>query len=247
MNKEILEKCIWIGVIGLTLAGVDLIGLAVCADRKADLVRAYVAGKDLGPRTLIREEHIEEVDVPRAYLGGACTDKKDIVGKYTEIQGMIPAGSPFYASMLYNGTSLPDRPDAQLCQGQVIFTMETDMAASGGFSAGQRADLHLTVERPGGGVLSGPVIEHARIVAIRDHKGLDIDDPKSTGVPYMLSLAIKKEDIDMLNMAEKVGELRVYAGADSYNTDVEAERVKDAPVLEYLKTLQINDKNEEES
>lgn len=238
MEQIIIKKLLLIAGCGIALAGTNLVGLSVCAQLKADLVRTYVAKRDIAPRSKITEEDIVEVDVPRDFLLHACTDKKDIVGKYTEIQGMIPAGSPFYASMLYRGETLPDHPEMELCKGQTVFAMETDLTGAGSLSSGQRVDVHLTIDRMNGSVLSGPIIEHARIIRIQDHKGLDIQDEKSTGVPYMLSIAVKKEDIDMLNMAEKKGELRVFPSVESYETGVEGQRVEGSDVLNYLKTLQ---------
>lgn len=210
-----------------------------------NLQTAYIASQDIPPRTLIEEKHLLEVRIPGSYLADhACTEKKDIIGKYTEIQGMIPAGSPFYRSMLYRPEDLPDRAAAQLREGQTSFVMNTDVSRLGSITAGMRADIYLTVERRGETPLSDCLFRNVRILSVRDHKGLDLDDPAGSGVLYLIEAAVPTDSIPLLTLAESAGEIRMFPTSSSYRTDTEAEPETDSEVMNYLQKLQAGSASE---
>ena len=199
---------------------------------------ACIAARDIPPRTRISEEDVIEISVPKEYLmDHTYTEKADIIGKYTEIQGMIPAGSPFYRTMLFREEDLPDRAAVQLRQGQTSFTMNTDVSALGSITAGMRADLYVTVERRGETPLSGCLFRNVRVLAVRDHKGTDLRDADSTGIPYLIETAVSSEDIPLLTLAETAGDIRLFPTAESYQTDTEAQLVQDSEIAVYLKIL----------
>ena len=189
---------------------------------------ACIAARDIPPRTRISEEDV---------MDHTYTEKADIIGKYTEIQGMIPAGSPFYRTMLFREEDLPDRAAVQLRQGQTSFTMNTDVSALGSITAGMRADLYVTVERRGETPLSGCLFRNVRVLAVRDHKGTDLRDADSTGIPYLIETAVSSEDIPLLTLAETAGDIRLFPTAESYQTDTEAQLVQDSEIAVYLKIL----------
>lgn len=236
MNKETIKKYAQIALVSSLIFLVWNFGIRVDVNRKLDLTVTYVAAHTLKPRTLIAENDILEIRVPSSYLlERTLTDKDDIIGKYTEIQGMIPAGSPFYRDMVKDRSELPDSPYLQLKEGQSAYTMKTDLAKLGGtLTPGQRVDIYATFdvnrERP----VTGCLIENARIIAIKDYRGLDIDDPESTGTVDMVIIAVNDEDIELLTLSEKTGEVRLFASNRSYDTDHEASRPEHSPALEYL-------------
>ena len=78
----------------------------------------------------------------------------------------------------------------------------------------------------------------ARVISITDHKGLSLDDPDSTGVPYMCEIAVSTADIRMLSVAEAAGDIRLFATDDSYDTALEAQLQTDTPLTDALEKLQ---------
>ena len=206
--------------------------------KSLSLQKTYIAARDIPPRTCIEETDLIEVSIPESYLlDHTYTSKKDIVGRYTEIQGMIPAGSPFYRSMLYKEEDLPDRAAVQLKEGQTSFAMNTDVSSLGSISAGMRADLYVTVERRGETPLSGCLLHNVRILSVKDHKGLEIGDPDSSGIPYLVEAAVASEDIRLLTLAESAGEIRMFPTSQSYQTDLEAELDETSEITQYLRSM----------
>lgn len=206
--------------------------------RYLSLQAVWVAARDIPPRTEITEADLIEIRMPEGYVPEHIfTERSEIIGRYTEIQGMIPAGSPFYRSMLYRQEELPDRPAVQLKEGQTVFVMNTDVSRLGSITAGMRADIYVTIERRGENPLSGCLFRNVRVLAVRDHKGLELGNADSTGIPYLIETAVSSSDIPLLTLAESAGEIRMFPTSSSYDTGAEAEREADTEVTRYLLTL----------
>lgn len=207
----------------------------IYAEREIDVQTAYMAVHDINPRSKIEEKDIVSVPVAKAYiLNHAVTDKSEIIGKYTDIQGKIPAGSLFYESMLADDRDMPDHPSAMLKEGQAVFGIKTDAASIGSLSPGQRADIHVSITKEDHSVINGCLIEHARIISLKDHQGKEMDSKDETSVPYMIEFAVNREDLDILELAETTGEFHIYVNSDTYDTSNESHLKEDSEVTMYL-------------
>lgn len=237
MNKTVLKAagCVFAAMAILFL---NYVLFHIYVNEKLDLKTTYVAARDIPPRSRIKEEDLVEVRMPTAYLlDGTYSRKNEIIGRYTEIQGMIPAGSLFYRRMLFDAEELPDTA-SQLRSGQTAYAMLTDRSMLGSIIPGQRADIHVSLKERTGQVITGCLIKGARVISITDHKGLSLDDPDSTGVPYMCEIAVSTADIRMLSVAEAAGDIRLFATDDSYDTALEAQLQTDTPLTDALEKLQ---------
>ncbi|MBE6123460.1 MAG: hypothetical protein E7190_12225 [Erysipelotrichaceae bacterium] len=222
---------------GGLLGGLCMFACTVYSRMMMDLKTTCVAVRDIPPRTRIERSDLTEIRVPQAYLAaGTVNDPEQIIGRYTEIQGMIPAGSPFYQCMLHEESELPDYPASQLRQGQAAYSLETDLLGAGGMIAGQRADLYLTVEPVNESPVTGCLFENVRIISIRDHQGVEISDERSTGIPYLAVLAVSQKDVEILSVADKVGSIRMIASSSSYDVSEEARLAADETLKSYLRT-----------
>lgn len=236
MREQIAKK-----IVGIMLASTALLvlfGVAfhVCVAREMNLVTTYVASRDIPPRTKIRASDLKEIHVPYAYLQEyTYVTKEEIIGKYTEIQGKIPAGSAFYQGMLYEETTIPDFPSAQLKQGQSAYTLEVDLASLGGnVVPGQRVDIYASFKQREEHPLTGCLFENVRVIAIKDRKGFDITEEESSKTPYLVILAIRQKDIAYLTLAEELGTLRLFTSSHTYDTDKEACFIEDSLVGAYV-------------
>ena len=211
----------------------------ILMERKLDLTSVCIAVRDIPPRARIKEDDLTEISVPASYLADhAYTRASEIIGKYTDIQGKIPAGSFFYHSMLYDASELPDSPATQLRSRQTAYTMQTDRSRLGSIIAGQRVDIHASIQDRNGTVITGCLIKGARVIAVRDHKGLDMDDPEGTGVPYTAELAVNTADVQLLTVAEAAGTIRLFATDRSYDSSAEAVLNDKSEIAEALRKLQ---------
>lgn len=241
MKMDIVRKVF--GVVALSLALLLTLHQAVgmLAEKKMELVTTFVAARDIPPRTKIEEADLLEMQVPQAYLMEyACTQKEEIIGRYTEIAGMIPAGSPFYRTMLFEESELPDYPATLLREGQSAYSLAVDLTRAGGSpAAGMYVDVFGTVAGRDGTMVSGALLEHVRILSVKDAQGLSIADPNSSGLPYVVLLAVKSRDVAMLTQIEKAGELRLFASSESYGRGQEAVKAADSSLVEWYEALDV--------
>lgn len=244
MEEVTWKKLFGILICIILLSGLCVVGCRIYADRSMNLVKTVVASRDILPRTRITADDLTEIEVPGSYLMDAYTSADEVIGMYTEIQGMIPAGSPIYRSMVFDSDDLPDQPVLQLEEGQTVYSLETDLSDAGVLTAGQRVDVHVSVEREYGVPVTGILLNHVRVIAVKDHKGLSLDDEESTGIPFLVLLAVNRMDIDLLSIAEMTGEIRIYASSDAYENDLEGERADTSAVLSYLIELMSSSENQ---
>ncbi|MBR5207811.1 MAG: SAF domain-containing protein, partial [Erysipelotrichaceae bacterium] len=77
--------------------------------KRLDLIEVVVAGKDLSPRTVIDESHLDTIWVPSAYVDQkAYVLKDEVLGMISSSKGYIPEGSLFYKSALSNADEVND-------------------------------------------------------------------------------------------------------------------------------------------
>lgn len=187
------------------------------SDSKIDLTTTYIATHDIEPRTCVSEEDLTEIKVPKEYLNSfVVSHKEDILGKYTDIQGKIPAGSLFYESMLCDPEDMPDIPSAQLKQGQAIFTLKQESTQLSNLIAGMRVDILATEKQTN---QTDVVIQHARILVIEDHTGLSIEDEESTGIGYQVLLAVNIDDVTYLKELEEIAGLSLRVTDETYENE----------------------------
>ena len=236
MNKNTIIKASRILLVSAVIMLLWSAAIRIDVNRKLDLCTAVVASRTIPPRTQITENDLTELMIPSSYLQDrTINDRTELIGKYTDIQGSIPAGSPFYREMVRDVSELPDSPYLQLKEGQSAYTMKADIAKLGGtLSPGQRVDIYATFEANKERPVTGCLLENVRIIAIKDYRGLSLDDPESTGTVDMVILAVNDEDISMLTLSEKTGDVRLFASNRTYITGNEATRPESSAALDWL-------------
>ena len=237
MKNTILIKSAMILICTAALLFLNWLLFGIYVGRKLDLKDTYIASRDIPPRTKITESDLLCVRISGRYiLDQTAADKDEIIGRYTDIQGKIPAGSPFYRSMLYDEKDLPDQAAAQLKKNQVSFSMEVDVAKLGSIIAGQRVDVYVTAKQTDT-PLTGCLIRSARVIAVRDHKGISLESPESSGIPYLVELAINSSHLELLTLAKTAGDLQIYMSADAYDPDAEAVLDENSQITAWLTAL----------
>lgn len=224
--------------LALLLIGiVNILAFQIVVDRKIDLVEVPFAKVDIKPRTKIDETMIGYKKVPKMYVDELCYEnKKQVMGKYTEISGLIPKGSLFYKSMLYQKKQMPDYPSLQLKQGQTAYSLPSDLVKLSGntITSNQKVDVYVTIPQKKENPIIDRLVKGVRVLSIKDRKGLDIDDEDSTKIPYVVILAVSDEIVPYLNTAAKIGSIDLYAPAADYGKDEESIFIAESKVLPYL-------------
>ncbi len=231
MTKKIILKLILCLLCFVLNVCIVFLSINLKVNDKLDLITTYIAKYDIAPRTCITEEDIQMITIPKTNLTDhAVHTKQEIVGKYTEIQGEIPAGSLFYESMLYDASELPDIPSTLLKDGQAIFTVQIDSAILATVVSSQRVDLIATIQEQG---IKDIVIEHCRILQIEDINGIDVNQQDSIGVPYYLLVAVDKSDIFLLEKIKEIGIFSLIVSDETYQ-ETEGIKKENSEVIQFL-------------
>lgn len=233
-NKKIFIK---IGIILLVLFTNYLL-FKVILQKSINLVDVYVASNTLGPRIQISEKDIKVVRIPKAYVQeNTVLDPKEIIGKFTEIQGMIPKGSMFYAEMLFAQEMLPDYPATKLRQGQVAFSLPTDLVKLSGNTlvSGQSVNLFVTVPIRNDKPVVDCLVSNVRIISIKDRNGIEMGMKESANVPYVVILAVDEKIVSDLSSAFKMGSIDLYAPSLLEVSKEESVFHEDSKVLPFIR------------
>lgn len=222
-----------IGLISLLIMNVLLFKIVL--DKNLDLIEVPVASMTILPRSKVVKSMLSYVKLPRVLVSEeVAIEEKEILDKYTEIEGKIPKGSLLFKEMLFDEASLPDYPALKLKEGQSAFSLSTDLLKSSGNSlvSNQKVDLYVTIAEKNTKPITDLLLKDVRILNIKDRKGYRMEDEKSSKVPSVINLAIRDDQMEILRIASKVGSIDLYAtGHTGEEESVLNEECKILPML----------------
>lgn len=197
-------------------------------------VKTYVAGHQLAQRSRISFSDLQEVTVPKEFLSeDVYTDKNDIIGKYVKLSYSIPKGSLLYKGALES--DIKDLAGTLLFAGQVnydIFVSEVKVN-TGSIAEGMYVDLYLTVNSKEK-TLSDLLIADCRITGLYDMSGKKIMDFDRDSRVQIMSIAVSRQDIPLLNKAMISGDVSILLSEQPYLNGVTSSINSDSELLEYL-------------
>lgn len=228
-------KKILVIMIPTVVAGVCLyFSISAYLKYSEDYAKVYVASHQIAQRTLISEKDLKELEVPKEFLTEDVYLKKDdILGKYVRLSYSIPRGSLFYKSALE--TDIKDLACTLLLKGQVVYDIYASEVKvnTGSLNTGMYVDLYLTIntnDKP----VSDLLLEYCRIIGLYDVNGKQILNYDSDSRVGIISLAVDRNDVSIINKALTVGEIRIVAGSNTYSRDLLSRLNEGSLLLEYL-------------
>ncbi len=167
-------------------------------------VRVPVAVENIQPRTKITEDMIEYKDIPRTVVGENVIQNKElIVGKYTNINSVIPQGSMFYKDVLIEEKELPDIAFVKVKKGEIVYNFPVDMNSTFGNSIlpGNYIDIYMKAEE-NGKIMVGKLIENIEVLAMKDSSGQHVFESTTEGrTPSMMIFGLKSDLYFLLKKA----------------------------------------------
>ena len=222
-------------IIGILFSLVVLfISLYFYFDYRLGMKEVAIAKYSLKNRTLISEEEIEIVKVPKAYLNEeVLISKEDIIGKYVKINTLVPKGSFFYKGALDEFENVKDKLNSELFKDEVNFDISVNniKVNQAYLTKGMYVDIYLTINTDR--VLSDLLINNVRIIGLYDISHQEIKDYDKGSFLQDISLAVNKEALPYLNKAEVIGELSIVVSNDSYK-NVDSKLNKKSAIFTYL-------------
>ena len=231
-NKIVVVLCLVLVVFGLVYGIPYWVEIEVT--KRLDLVEVVIAKEDISPRTVIDESHLDTLWIPSSYVDEkAYVSKHEVLGMLSTSKGFIPSGSLFYKSALFDSNEINDGVLFDLRDGQVLFAVETNLVqlAANAMIENQIIDIYVTLENRERNHVFSELLRGVRILGVKDHLGLDLDHPKSSGAPHILQLAISKEALPVLQKAIDLGDISYYASNDAYQRMAECEIVWESEAM----------------
>lgn len=177
MNKisSFLKNKNTVTILGVLACLVILyVGYTMRINQKVKLVTVYYAVETIQPKTLITDNMVGKMQVPNGFIRGAYwTDYNKIVGKYSNYNTMIAAGSIFYKDLLVDEQNLPDAVLHDINEGERLVSFPVNMQSTYGNALvpGNLVDAYVKYVNDKGDVVYGEFFDKVKILAVKDASG----------------------------------------------------------------------------
>ena len=164
-------------------------------------VRIPQAKVTIQPRTRITEDMVQYVEVlPSMINSGTIRNIANIVGKWSNYNTIIPAGSLFYNDTVVAADALPDSALVGIPDGYTPYYLPVTTATSYGNSIfpNNYIDIYLKVLDADGKPMVGKLIENIKVLAVKDRNGLHVfENSDEARTPAYIIFALP-EDMHLL-------------------------------------------------
>ena len=167
-------------------------------------VSVPVAKATIQPRTEITSDMISRIQVPKiAMSDDVLTNTTQIIGKYTNLNVTIPAGSMFYKGLLVEKDALPDSVFTAVKEGEIPYQFAVNMETTYGNSIypGNLIDIYMKAIDDNDQIMVGRLLENVEVLAVKDSVGRNVFENATEtrtpaylifGVPERLHILLRK-------------------------------------------------------
>lgn len=195
-------------IVGVLLAVVVLyVGYNYRIKSAINPVSVPYATQSIPARTKITSDMIGSVDVPPAMLkGDVITEVSRIVGKYTNINTVIPRGSLFYGDSVVSQSALPDSIIYNYPEDHVLVNMSVNTTNTYGNKVfpGNYIDIYLKAvnkidennitSSTQDKIMVGKLLENVKVIDVVDSNGDSVfDNPEDIKTPAQIIFAVPEE------------------------------------------------------
>lgn len=172
-----------------------------------------VAATDIQPRTLITDEMVTTMNVPAvAIKENVLRTKQLIVGKYSNYNTLIPAGSMFFTSTVIDESKLPNYAVIKVKDGEIPYYFPVNMSTTYGNSIMPNSyiDVYMKAENEAGVVMVGKLIENIKVLAVKDSSGKNVfENTSESRTPASLIFGVEPKINILLKKAEYIDQFSV--------------------------------------
>lgn len=172
-----------------------------------------VAKVTIQPRTLITADMIEYVDIPPILMRERIIlSESRIIGKYSNYNTVIPAGSLFYEDVVVDREDLPDAAFVKVKEGDVVYNFPVTMESTYGNSIfpGNKIDIYMKAENSVGQIMVGKLIENIEVIDVKDSSGRHVfENTEERRIPAFLIFGLPPEINILLRKASYMSRFAV--------------------------------------
>lgn len=182
-----------------------------------------IAKETIQPKTLITDAQITTVRVPKDSLAGRYyTNRQEIIGKYSNVNTLIPEGSLFYKDAIVSKEELPDAALYDLKDGEVLYYMTVNMLTtySNSVLPGNYIDIYVSTKIDGKAAV-GKLLSNVKILAVKTSDGLNVfENAEESRTPYLLIFGLEKDNFLLMKKITAINNYSVFTEAGGSKIDL---------------------------
>ena len=224
------------------------IGYSTQINNAVEPVQVPVATQTIQPRTEITDDMVQLIDMPNVSLSdNVIRSTSQIVGKYSNVNSVIPEGSMFYTDTVIDEEELPDAAFAKVKAGEVVYNFPVDMESTYGNSIfpGNKIDIWMKV---GDGddekIMIGKLSENIEVLAVKDSSGRAVfENTSDARTPSMMIFGLKYNLYTILRKASYMDSLGVELYPVPHGGEVTEEgatQVSTQQLVDYIDAHSVN-------
>lgn len=172
-----------------------------------------IAKETIQPRTEITSDMIDYINVvPSMLKSGVIRNSGNIVGKYTNYNTMIPAGSMFFVETVIDQDELPDAVFENIKEGDIPYSFPVTMTTTYGNSImpGNYIDIYMKAKDDNGQLIVGKLVENIEVLSVKDSSGKNVfENTSEDRTPSMLIFGVESKINILLRKASYMNEYSV--------------------------------------
>lgn len=198
----------------VTIVGVVVVlallywGYSTSVNNAVKPVTIPVASQTIKSRTQITADMVTTIRVSNiAVSDNVYRRANDVIGKFTNVNTIVPEGSMFYYEAVVDNSDFKDAIFENLKKGEIPYLFKVDIEKSYGNSIypGNLIDIYMKAIDDSGKVVVGKLLEDVEVLAVRDQQGNDVfADTSSTPTPSYFVVAVKEQFHILLRKANYI-------------------------------------------
>lgn len=197
-----------------------IVGYTIRVNNATKPVKIPVAKVTIQPRTEITADMITEINVPQEALkGNYYRNVSSLVGKYSNVNTVIPAGSIFYSEAVISKNDLPDSSLYDVADGETLYYLTVNMLTSytNSILPGNYIDIYISTKE-NNKALVGKILENVKILAVKTSDGKNVfENSDESRTPYVIIFALPEEQHLLLRKINAINSYSVYATNPGYS------------------------------
>ena len=241
--KKFLRNKNMVTIIGVVIILILLyVGYSTQINRAVEPIQIPVATQTIQPRTEITDDMVQLIDMPNVSLSeNVIRSRAQIVGRYSNVNSVIPEGSMFYTDTVVEADELPDAAFSKIKAGEVAYNFPVNMESTYGnaIMPGNMIDIYMKI---GDGrdekIMLGKLIENIEVLAIKDSSGRAVfENTDDTRSPSMMIFGLEPQLYLLLKKASYMSSLGVELYPVPHGGTVESEgatQVSTQQLVDYI-------------
>ncbi len=219
-KKFFKNKNVVTAICALLIVVVLIVGYTWRVNSATKPVSIPVAKVTIQPKTEITSDMITLIKVPREALkGNYYANVNDIVGRYSNVNTIIPAGSLFYKESVTTKNDLPDSALFDIKEGETLYYLTVNMLTSytNSILPGNYIDIYISTKE-NGKALVGKLLKDVKILAVKTSDGKNVfENSDEARIPYVIQFALPEEQHLLLRKINAINNYSIYSESSGFS------------------------------